>query len=144
MYRAYEGLSPGLKKTLVGLRALHSAEPLVKRNNAPGNNANPISSIPELVSHPVIRTHPDTGRKALYINPYYTVSFEGWSEEESKIWIDWLTKKAVLIENIYRHSWQKGDVLMWDNRCSMHYAIYDYKSNPRLMYRTTAAGDKPI
>jgi len=144
MYRVYEGLSSGLQNSLEGLRALHSAEPLVKRNNAPGNNANTISSIPELVSHPVIRTHPDTGRKALYINPYYTVSFDGWSAEESTIWINWLTKKATKMENVYRHCWQKGDVLMWDNRCAMHYAIYDYECKPRLMYRTTAAGDRPI
>ena len=144
MYRVYEGFSSGLQKTLEGLRAIHSAEPLVKRNNAPENNANPISSIPKLVSHPVIRTHPDTGRKALYINPYYTVSFDGWSAEESTIWINWLTKEATKIENVYRHCWQKGDVLMWDNRCAMHYAIYDYGSKPRLMYRVTAAGERPI
>jgi len=144
MYRVYEDFSLGLQNTLIGLRALHSAEPLVKRNNDPENNANPISTTTKLVSHPVIRTHPETGRKALYINPYYTVSFDGWSAEESINWINWLTKKATKSENVYRHRWQKGDVLMWDNRCAMHYAIYDYGRKPRLMYRTTAAGEKPI
>ena len=97
-----------------------------------------------MVTHPVIRTHPQTGRKALYINPYYTVCFDGWSIEESIPWIDWLTQKATKIENVYRHNWEKGDVLIWDNRCAMHYAIYDYGSKPRLMHRTTAAGERPI
>ena len=144
MYRVYDELSDGLKKNLQGLRAIHSAKALIKRNNDENNNANPILKIPNSVSHPVVRTHPQTGRKALYINPYYTICFDGWSLEESKPWIEWLTNKATKIENIYRHKWQKGDVLMWDNRCSMHYAIFDYGSKTRLMYRTTAAGEKPF
>jgi len=144
MYRVYEGFSPGFRKTLEGLNAIHSAEALVRRNNEPDNNANPILSTPELVCHPVIRTHPQTRRKALYINPYYTVCFDGWSVEESTTLIEWLTNKATRIENVYRHRWEKGDVLIWDNRCAMHYAIYDYGSKFRLMHRTTAAGDRPI
>ena len=144
MYKVFEELSPGLQKTLEGLRALHSAEALVMRNNANDNNAKPISSIPDLVSHPVVRTHPETSRKALYINPYYTESFEGWSPAESKLLLDWLTKRANRPENIYRHRWKKGDVLMWDNRCAMHYAVYDYGSKARLFHRATAAGDRPV
>jgi len=144
MYKVFEELSPGMQKTLEGLRALHSAEALVMRNNANDNNAKPISSIPELVNHPVVRTHPETSRKALYVNPYYTESFEGWSPAESKLLLDWLTQLATRQENIYRHRWKKGDVLMWDNRCAMHYAVYDYGSKARLFHRATAAGDRPI
>jgi len=144
MYHVFEELSLGLQKTLEGLRALHSAEALINRNNANDNNAKTIKSVPELVSHPVVRTHPQTGRKALYINPYYTERFEGWTLEESSLWIDWLTKRATRLENIYRHRWREGDVLMWDNRCAMHYAIYDYGSKPRLMHRATAAGERPV
>ena len=143
MYHAFEELSPGLQNTLKGLRALHSAEALINRNNADDNNAKTIKHVPKLVIHPVVRTHPQTGRKALFINPYYTKRFEGWTLEESRLWINWLTKRATRIENTYRHRWRKGDLLMWDNSCAMHYAIYDYGSNPRLMHRTTAAGDRP-
>ena len=144
MYSVLEELSPGLQKTLEGLSALHSAEALVRRNNADDNNAKPIASIPSMVSHPVVRTHPETGRKALYVNPYYTESFVGWTPEESRLLIDWLMQLATRQENIYRHSWRQGDVLMWDNRCAMHYAVYDYGSKPRLFHRATAAGDRPV
>jgi taurine dioxygenase len=144
MYKVFEELSQGLQNTLEGLRALHSAEALVMRNNADDNNAKPISAIPDLVSHPVVRTHPETGRKALYVNPYFTESFEGWTPAESRLLLDWLNQLATRQENIYRHRWRKGDVLMWDNRCAMHYAVYDYGSKPRLFHRATAAGDRPV
>ena len=144
MYSVLEELSPGLQKTLKGLRALHSAEALVRRNNEGDNNAKSIASIPSIVSHPVVRTHPETGRKALYVNPYYTESFVGWTPEESRLLIEWLMQLATRQENIYRHSWRQGDVLMWDNRCAMHYAVYDYGSKPRLFHRATAAGDRPV
>jgi Probable taurine catabolism dioxygenase len=87
---------------------LHSAEALVRRNNEDDNNAKPIASIPSMVSHPVVRTHPETGRKALYVNPYYTESFVGWTPEESRLLIDWLMQLATRQENIYRHSWRQG------------------------------------
>ena len=144
MYKVFEDLSPGLQKTLEGLRALHSAEALVLRNNDNDNNAKTIDSVPDLVSHPVVRTHPETGRKALYVNPYFTESFEGWTSEESRLLIDWLTQLATRQENIYRHRWLQGDLLMWDNRCAMHYAVYDYGSKSRLFHRSTAAGDRPV
>jgi taurine dioxygenase len=144
MYKVFEELSPGLQKTLEGLRALHSAEALVRRNNANDNNAKQIISVPGMVSHPVVRTHPETGRKALYVNPYYTESFEGWTPAESRLLLEWLTKLATRQENIYRHRWRQGDLLMWDNRCAMHYAVYDYGSKPRLFHRATAAGDRPV
>ena len=144
MYKVFEELSPGLQKTLEGLRALHSAEALVRRNNANDNNAKQIISVPDMVSHPVVRTHPETGRKALYVNPYYTESFEGWTPGESRLLLEWLTKLATRHENLYRHRWRQGDLLMWDNRCAMHYAVYDYGSKPRLFHRATAAGDRPV
>ena len=144
MYKVFEELSPGLQKTLEGLSALHSAEALVRRNNANDNNAKQIISVPGIVSHPVVRTHPETGRKALYVNPYYTESFEGWTPAESRLLLEWLTKLATRQENVYRHRWRQGDLLMWDNRCAMHYAVYDYGSKPRLFHRATAAGDRPV
>ena len=140
MYDAYEGLSDGLRSMLDGMRAMHSAERLV--HEVP--NRLSVDVAPPAVPHPVVRTHVGTGRKALYVNPHYTLSFEGWTEAESKPLLDMLIAHATRHENIYRHHWQVGDVLMWDNRCTMHYAVRDYDDTmPRLMYRTTAAGDIP-
>ena len=140
MYEAYDNLSDGLRATLDGMRAMHSAERLVQE--VP--NRLSVDAAPAAVPHPVVRTHVGTGRKALYVNPHYTLNFEGWSEAESKPLLDMLIAEATRHENIYRHQWQVGDVLMWDNRCTMHYAVRDYDDTmPRLMHRTTAAGDIP-
>ena len=140
MYAAYEGLSEGLKRTLDGMAALHSAEKLVRE--VP--NRLSVDVAPPAVEHPVVRTHPSTGRKALYVNPHYTLSFAGWTEEESRPLLDYLAAQATRPENVYRHRWSVGDLLMWDNRCTMHYALRDYDdSMPRYMHRTTALGDRP-
>ncbi len=140
MYEAYEGLSEGLRAMLDGMTALHSAEKLVRE--VP--NRLSVDVAPTAVEHPVVRTHVGTGRKALYVNPHYTLSFKGWTPEESQPLLDLLTARATRPENVYRHQWQVGDVLMWDNRCAMHYAVRDYDDTmPRLLYRTTAAGDIP-
>ena len=140
MYAAYEGLSAGLKSVLDGTTAQHSAEKLVQE--VPNRLSVDVS--PPSVTHPVVRTHPGTGRKALYVNPHYTMNFTGWTPEESQPLLDMLTARATRPENVFRHHWRAGDVLMWDNRCVMHYAVRDYDDTmPRLMYRTTAAGDRP-
>ena len=97
------------------------------------------------VRHPVVRTHPATGRKALYVNPHYTDRFEGWTAEESRPLLDYLAAHATRPENVFRHRWSVGDFLIWDNRCTMHYALRDYDDTmPRFLYRTTAAGDRPV
>ena len=140
MYEAYERLSAGLKATLDGMSAQHSAENLVRE--VP--NRLSVDVAPPSVMHPVVRTHPNTGRQALYVNPHYTINFTGWTPEESQPLLDMLTAHATRPENTFRHHWKVGDVLMWDNRCAMHYAVRDYDdSMPRLLYRTTAAGDRP-
>ena len=96
------------------------------------------------VVHPVVRTHPDTGRKALYVNPMFTVRFEDMTEDESRPLLGVLYDVATRHENIYRHRWRVGDVVMWDNRCTMHYAVKDYTEDmPRLLHRTTAGGEVP-
>ena len=144
MYRAYEELSPGMRRMIDGLTAIHDAEEIRQRNNTEDNDGNPIPAIPAPVEHPVARTHPETGRKALYINRYFTRRFTDMTEEESRPLMDLLIDRAIRQENLYRHRWQAGDVLMWDNRCTMHYAIYDYGPDDiRHMHRTTAAGDRP-
>ena len=145
MYAAYEGLSPGLRRMLDGLKAMHSADALVRRNNEEASDGQPIAEAPEPIAHPVVRTHPETGRKALYVNPYFTSHFAGMTVEESRPLIEYLSARASRPENVYRHRWRAGDVLMWDNRCTMHYAVRDYDDTmTRLMHRTTAAGERPV
>jgi taurine dioxygenase len=145
MTAAYDNLSDGMRRMLDGLHALHNGAGLAARNNAGDNDGLPITNVPPPVAHPVVRTHPDTGRKALYINPYFTTRFADMTAEESRPLIDMLTAHATRPENVYRHRWQAGDVLMWDNRAAMHYAVRDYdESMPRLMHRATAAGDRPV
>jgi taurine dioxygenase len=145
MYAAYEDLSPGLRRMLDGLQAIHTADALIRRNNEQGTDGKPIAEPPEPVAHPVVRTHPVSGRKALYVNPYFTSHFAGMTVAESRPLIEYLAAHASRPENVYRHRWRAGDVLMWDNRCTMHYAVRDYDDTmPRLMHRTTAAGERPV
>ncbi len=145
MYRAWEELSDGLRAMLAGKRAWHSAAATQRRNNLEHNDGHEIRSVPDPRLHPVARTHPDTGRQALFVNPHFVTHFEGLSEAESKPILDYLYAQATRPENIYRHAWQEGDVVMWDNRVTMHYAVRDYApEDRRLMHRTTAAGEVPV
>ena len=144
MYTAYEELSDGLKRMLSPLTALHDSAKLALRNNAADSDAQPIAEIPPPAEHPVLRRHPKSGRLALYVNPYFTSRFSGMTPEESQPLLEYLYGQATRSENVYRHNWRPGDVVMWDNRCAMHYGVYDYSDeSPRLMNRTTARGDKP-
>jgi taurine dioxygenase len=144
MYAAYEQLSQGMRDFLDNLHALHSGEATARRNREAATDARPITEVPPPVSHPVVRTHPESGRKALFVNPFFTLGFADMSESESAPVLKYLYEVATRPENIYRHRWAKGDVLMWDNRCAMHYAIKDYdETTPRYLHRTTAAGDRP-
>jgi taurine dioxygenase len=146
MYRAYEALSGGLCEMLLGLRALHSGMATYARSLG-NSDARPIdpSEIRPPQAHPVVRTHPATGRRALYVNPHFTTGFDGMTEEESAPLLRILYDVATRPENVYRHHWRVGDVVMWDNRCTMHYAVRDYTEDmPRLMHRTTAGGEIPV
>jgi taurine dioxygenase len=145
MVRAYANLSPALQEMLRPLRALHSASGLAARNNAGDNNASPITQVPDAVEHPVVRTHPGHGRLALYVNPWFTERFSGMTAAESRPLLDFLAAEATRPENVYRHRWRQHDVIMWDNRQAMHYAVRDYDENDiRIMHRTTALGDRPV
>ncbi len=140
MYAAYEELSEGLRRVLSGLKAMHTAESLVLE--VPSRLS--VTQAPPAVEHPVVRTHPESGRQALYVNPWFTSHFAGWTPEESRPLLDYLCRRATRPENVYRHHWRVGDVLMWDNRCAMHYGVRDYDDTmPRLMHRVTASGDRP-
>jgi len=145
MYRAWDGLPDDLKSRLDGQTAEHSGEAIRSRNNAAATDGNQDIDVPPPEVHPVARRHPETGRLALFTNRFFTTKFSGMTEEESATLLEDLEKRATVPENVYRHQWRSGDVLIWDNRCTMHYAVYDYDENePRRLHRTTAAGDRPV
>jgi taurine dioxygenase len=150
-YSAYDTLSNGLKATLEGLRAVHSAglaygtgglldqvKDLTSMAIAPSEEA-----YAEHV-HPVVTVHPVTGRRVLFVNPIYTVRFQGWTKDES----------ATLLTHLYRHSinenftcrlrWSPKTLAIWDNRCTMHNALNDYSGVRREMYRTSVKGAAPV
>ena len=145
-YDAYERLSDGLKRTLDGLRAINaSGKKRVSstrserlKDSASGADPNALYGI-----HPVVRTHPETGRKALFINAAHTVAFEAWSEEESRGLLEYLFAHQIAPEFQCRLQWQPGDVAFWDNRCVQHYPLNDYHGYRRLLHRITLKGDAP-
>jgi len=134
-YLAYETLSEGMKHILQELRARHRGAKLALVT------ASEDSAPPQ--SHPIVRTHPETGRKGLYVNRLYTYGIEGLTEAESRGLLDFLFEQNCRPEFTYRHQWTPGDVIMWDNRCALHYAVHDYGEAPRVMHRITVAGDIP-
>ncbi len=145
-YAAYEALSDGLKKSLDGLRAINTSTKaeVSKTREDRINDAPTNKSRKELAaSHPVIRTHPETGRKSLFVNPGHTARFDGWTEEESAGLLDYLFRHQVKPEFTCRFSWRPGSIAFWDNRCALHNPINDYHGHKRLLHRVTLQGDTP-
>ena len=141
MYAAYDALSDGLKQTLEGLRARHSSRHVfgVERGDLKGRIGNPELATQDAI-HPVVITHPESGRKALYVNPGFTLGFEGWTDDELRPLLDYLYRHAVKPEFTCRFQWQKGSLAFWDNRATWHYAANDYHGEHRLMHRITLDG----
>jgi len=144
MYKAYESLSEGLKKTLENMNACHSSRHVFGEHSGYAEASNNRIGNAELAIqdaiHPVIITHPESKAKALYVNPEFTVNFEGWTKEESKPLLDYLTEHSIRDENITRFKWKPGSIAFWDNRCTWHYALNDYPGQKRLMHRITVEG----
>ena len=139
---AYDTLSPVMKKKLTGLRAIHRAG---AKKYAPGSKlADAVKDMPD-VEHPVIRTHPATGRKAIYVREGECIGICGMPEEESLPLIKELGELVTRPEFCYRHNWRIGDLLIWDNSMTQHLAISDYQLPlRRLMHRVTVNGTEPI
>jgi taurine dioxygenase len=134
---AYERLSSGLRTILDRLRAIHSGAGLGAALGK-GDDWRKHGT-----SHPVVRTHPETGRKALYVNPGFTVCFDGMTVEESAPLLRFLHARSARPDLTFRHRWRPGDLLMWDNRSVMHYAIHDHGDATRRLHRITVEGDVP-
>ncbi|HLY90550.1 MAG TPA: TauD/TfdA family dioxygenase [Acetobacteraceae bacterium] len=145
-YLAYEALSPGLKRTLEGLRAVHTdrmvAGPQANMNAHRSTKVREDASWRETISvHPVVRTHPETGRKLLFVNRSYTVGFEGWTEAESRPLLEYLLEHGHRPEFTCRFRWANGSIAFWDNRCTKHLAVHDAGPFRRIMRRTQIRGD---
>jgi taurine dioxygenase len=144
MYLAYESLSEGLQKLLSGLKAVNTsmkADASKTREDRIKSDGSGKSDF--VAEHPVVRTHPETGRKALYVNRGHTVRFAGWTEEESAPLLNYLYEFQVRPEFTCRFSWQPGSIALWDNRCAQHNPVNDYHGHRRVMHRITLAGDVP-
>jgi taurine dioxygenase len=141
MYRAYEALSPALKRTLDGLSAEHLFERALSNFSTFKATDGQIDGTPP-VRHPVVNTHPETGQKSLYVNPGFTTRIIGLNADESDFLLQFLFQHATQPQFIYRHRWRAHDLVLWDNRCTMHYAVQDfYGRGVRDLYRTTVKGD---
>jgi len=141
MYRAYESLSEGMKKLIAGLHGIHLSGTRKIANTTTGvPRAEEQRRINPPVAQPVVRVHPETGREALYLGEKVR-RFDGMTEEESKPLIEYLNRHATRPEFLYRHQWRKHDILVWDNRCTLHHALGDFdETQPRHMERTTVLG----
>jgi len=141
MYMAYDQLSDGMKKLIANLHGIHmSGTRKLANDNTGVDRMQEQKKINPPVAQPVVRVHPETGRKALYIGEKVK-RFDGMTDEESRPLIDYLVRHATKPEFVYRHMWRKNDIVVWDNRCTMHQALGDFdETQLRHMERTTVLG----
>ena len=143
MYSAYNELSDKYKSLLDGLIAIHESEHLYSgRYEDRGVNRDNIKT--PVANHPLIRTHPITGKKAIYVNRTFTTGIEGMNKNESSSVLEFLFEHCEHVNFQIRYRWNKNDMAFWDNRCTMHRAIWDYWPNERKGRRVTIKGDKPV
>ena len=144
MSLAYETLSDGMKDMLSKLEAVHSSRHVFgqgyKSNPDVADRFRNAEKAVQDAVHPVVIRHPDTGRKVLYVNPTFTVRFDGWTEEESKPLLDYLYAHAARPDFSCRVRWENGSLGLWDNRATWHLALNDYHGHRRLMHRVTIEG----
>lgn len=146
-YMAYEALSDRFRDLLDGLTAVHSsakADVSKTREDRIRTSGTQEAGNEYLSEHPVIRTHPETGRKALFVNVAHTARFKGMTEAESKPILDYLFQHQIRPEFTCRFVWQPGSLAFWDNRCAQHNPVNDYHGHRRIMHRITLQGDRPV
>ena len=141
---AYDALSDGLKRTLEGMRAVHSNRHIYGEGGyyRKTDLAQTLGGMDRVgdATHPVVIRHPESGRKILYVNPAHTIGFEDWSRKESRVLLDYLYAHVDQPEFTCQFNWQPGSVAFWDNRSTWHFANNDYPGQERLMHRITLAG----
>lgn len=145
-YAAYDALSPGLRRILSGLKAINTsskADVSRTREDRMRDSGKAEPAKVYSVAHPVVRTHPETGRPALYVNIAHTARFEDMTEEESAPLLNYLFQHQVRPEFTCRFTWRPGSIALWDNRCTQHNPVNDYHGYKRLMHRVTLQGDVP-
>ncbi len=145
-YQAYESLSAPLREFLDGLTAINSAAKGSAAATRSDRVADAGTGEAEVLEseHPVVRTHPETGRKALYVNIGHTVRFKDMTEAESRPILEYLYQHQIQPEFSCRFIWSPGAIAFWDNRCAQHYPVNDYHGHKRLLHRITLKGDKPF
>ena len=144
MYAAYDALPAAVKQEIAGLRAEHRYQSSRRGGRIMTLGADEAATLPE-VTHPLVRVHPETGRKALYLNPNRMERIVGLARAESDRLLDALVAHATAQRYQYRHKWRRGDLLIWDNRCTMHKANGDYPAGARrLMHRIMIEGTVPV
>jgi taurine dioxygenase len=151
MYLAYEGLSAGLKETLSRLKVVYSGKDIWSKNAALATDkqlrlreSHSFKEEELENTHPAVRSHPRTGRKALYVTNAYFKRFEGWSEEDSKPLLDYLAGMPYRIQYQVRVRWKPDTLIVWDNRFLQHCGIHDYENERRHLVRTTVIGERPV
>jgi taurine dioxygenase len=146
MYMAYETLSDGMKKLLDGLIGINSsakADVTKTREDRVRDSKRTDAKTEYVGEHPIVRTHPETGRKALYANFAHTQRIKGMTEEESAPILNFLFQHQIKPEFTCRFGWRPGSIAFWDNRCALHNPVNDYHGFRRVMHRVTLAGDQP-
>jgi taurine dioxygenase len=147
MYLAYESLSPGMRRLLDRLVAVNSSAKAdttkTREDRMRDGGARDDARAEYVAEHPTVRTHPETGRKALYVNGGHTVRFQDMTEEESAPLLRFLFAHQTRAEFTCRFRWEVGSLAFWDNRCAQHNPINDYHGFRRVMHRVTLAGGKP-
>ncbi len=148
LYLAYETLSPGMQKMLDGLTAIHSARgPFApdgrSKNNWKNMQVQTSEKAYDEMEHPVVRTHPETGRKLLFVNRTFTIRFKDMTEQESAPLLEFLYRHASHERFTCRYRWTAGAVAFWDNRAVLHHALGDYSGHRREMHRVAISGDRP-
>jgi taurine dioxygenase len=145
MHRAYEDLAPETKARIDGLRAVHVYQSRHSGRKLMALSDTARQAVPDAVAHPLVRTHPESGRKAIYLNPIRTEGIVGMEECQALALLDELLAHATQPQYEYRHRWRPGDLVMWDNRCLLHKANGDYNmSQVRYLYRVMLKGDAPV
>jgi taurine dioxygenase len=143
MYAAYDALPDATKERIAGLRAIHDLDASRQRAGAPPMTEAQRREAPP-VEHPLVRTHPETGRKCLYIS-HHAMRIVGLPDGEGAALLETLMAHATQERFVYAHRWRQGEVVMWDNRCTMHKATpYDARGERRVMNRTVVKGDVPV